>query len=243
MKFKLRIYRLEPQTFKGNKTTGYLETYLVEAGATIHIPDIIEKVAQKHGGGDYQIKLVNEIGNYIKSKKIKISGLPKWPTDLDKAEILQESEIVEEIKKCPTCEHEIKGIMNYPQVIVNSIKEEVVFAYSVWGWDPDEMASKLSAIVSQVLQLKEVQSYFNIFKSLVGKMISPIDIKPPYVIMEGNNLFWCEGHCFHLKIQDVKEGICNIVILTDGPNLGSAGGPTLSTLASLATIHYVGKLN
>jgi len=71
--YKLMVLRLEPALIKGTKISGYLETFHLPTT----IPDIIEQVGQKYGGGKYQIRIVDGTGKYVKSKIFEISGLPK----------------------------------------------------------------------------------------------------------------------------------------------------------------------
>ena len=72
---KLSVYRLEPQVIKGVKISGYLETFYLP----ITIPDVVEKVADKYGGGKYSLKVVDANGKYVKAKTFEIAGLPKIP--------------------------------------------------------------------------------------------------------------------------------------------------------------------
>ena len=70
--YKLMVLRLEPQMLEGVKISGYLKTFSLP---TI-IPDIIEEIGKDHGGGKYQIRIVDDTGKFIKSKTFEISGLP-----------------------------------------------------------------------------------------------------------------------------------------------------------------------
>ena len=74
--FKLMVLRMEPQLIKGQKINGYLETFHLPTT----IPDIIEQIGQKYGGGKFQIKIVDGTGKYVKSKTFEISGMPKIPS-------------------------------------------------------------------------------------------------------------------------------------------------------------------
>ena len=74
--FKLMVLRMEPQVVKGQKINGYLETFHLPTT----IPDIIEQIGQKYGGGKFQIKIVDGTGKYVKSKTFEISGMPKIPS-------------------------------------------------------------------------------------------------------------------------------------------------------------------
>lgn len=73
--YKLMVLRLEPTVTRGVKINGYLQTYHLPTT----IPDIIEKTGEKHGGGKYQIRIVDGSGQYVKSKTFEISGLPIIP--------------------------------------------------------------------------------------------------------------------------------------------------------------------
>jgi len=73
--YKLMVLRLEPATIKGVRISGYLDTFHLPTT----IPDIIEAIGQKYGGGKYQIRIVDGAGKYVKSKTFEIAGLPKVP--------------------------------------------------------------------------------------------------------------------------------------------------------------------
>jgi len=83
--YKLMTLRLEPQVIKGTKINGYLETFHLPTT----IPDIIEQVGQKYGGGKFQIRIVDGAGKYVKSKTFEISGMPKIAhLEPEKAEVV-----------------------------------------------------------------------------------------------------------------------------------------------------------
>ena len=71
--YKLMLLRLEPQTVKGQRISGYLKTF----STAITIPDLIEKVGKQYAGGKYQIRVINDKGQYLASKTFEISGAPK----------------------------------------------------------------------------------------------------------------------------------------------------------------------
>lgn len=77
--YKLMVFRLEPQMLKGTKISGYLEAFHLPTT----IPIIIEKIGQTHGGGKYQIRIVDGTGKYVRSKTFEIAGLPKLPMPED----------------------------------------------------------------------------------------------------------------------------------------------------------------
>ncbi len=73
--YKLMVLRLEPQEIKGTKISGYLRTFHLPTT----IPDIIEEIGKDHGGGKYQIRILDDAGKYIKSKTFEIAGIAKIP--------------------------------------------------------------------------------------------------------------------------------------------------------------------
>jgi len=83
--YKLMVMRLEPQMIKGTKINGYLDTFHLPTT----IPDIIENVGQKYGGGKYQLRIVDGTGKYVKSKTFEISGLPKIPREVPEEDPIQ----------------------------------------------------------------------------------------------------------------------------------------------------------
>lgn len=74
--YRIMVFRLEPQTVKGTKISGYLESFHLPAT----IPDIIEKIGVNYGGGMFQIRIVDDSGKYVKSKQFTIAGFPKIPS-------------------------------------------------------------------------------------------------------------------------------------------------------------------
>jgi hypothetical protein len=72
VKYLLHRLELEPQILKGIKISGYLEG--IEASKSI--PDVIEYVGCRYGGGSYQLRLDDGTGNYVVSHRFEIAGLP-----------------------------------------------------------------------------------------------------------------------------------------------------------------------
>lgn len=84
--YKMMIFRTHPWR-------SYLETFI----QPITIPDIMEQVRKKYGGGGYQLKLVDIQGRYIKSKAFEIAGEPL--EDPSSSEPAEESAIQVELRK------------------------------------------------------------------------------------------------------------------------------------------------
>ena len=75
MSYKLMAFRAEPRMFNSIKIDGYLETFYLPTT----IPDIIQVLGKKYGGGKYHIRIVDDQGNYVKQKSFDITGPPKIP--------------------------------------------------------------------------------------------------------------------------------------------------------------------
>jgi hypothetical protein len=96
--YKLMVMRLEPQSIKGLKISGYLETFHLPTS----IPDIIEQVGQRYGGGKYNLRIVDGNGKYVKSKTFEIAGLPKIPKPED--DTPRPSAVVADVQQTPSTE-------------------------------------------------------------------------------------------------------------------------------------------
>jgi hypothetical protein len=86
--FKINVSRLEPQFLKGQKIAGYLGTYYLPTT----VPDIIEDIGLRYGGGKFLLKVIDDQGKYVKSKTFEIAGIPKTlcPAELRILEIINE---------------------------------------------------------------------------------------------------------------------------------------------------------
>ena len=73
--YKLMALRLEPDYLGETKISGYLETFHLPTT----IPDIIEKVGIKYGGGKYSLRVVDDKGRFVKTKTFEITGIAKIP--------------------------------------------------------------------------------------------------------------------------------------------------------------------
>jgi len=167
-------------------------------------------------------------------------------------------------ENCPTCRREFKSAMDYPQItVLEVVIPEGGFIPDKGGWfenieggkeRAEEAKKKNTELLSQLFKQNEVNLYLRQLRQLERTTVAPASLKPllkadgyfkwAYPIAKGSDLigndeFWGQ---YYLGLQDSKLGVCEIVLWQTGPNMGSAGGPTLSLLGTIATIKYSGKL-
>lgn len=170
--------------------------------------------------------------------------------------------------KCPTCLRPFEKLLDYPKVLVRKV--EIHRVDEVIDWLSEEaqkvrLASEhaldggllernlsLQGInrtpeISVAYESKPVQTYFRTLQSLEGKIVSPRELLPR---LEPDKYFKraypLPGTKLYLTLSEATRQrtgrISQVMCCSKGPNLGSAGGPTLQHLAALASIHYEGRL-
>jgi hypothetical protein len=167
--------------------------------------------------------------------------------------------------RCPTCGRKFKSIRDYPRVLVLSFERlpipEAVdrlseAAAEKWlerkqskgrAANRDDGINRTPEIARACAQ-EEVQEYLERLAQLIGQIEDPAQLKPPF---EPSGRFkWAhpipETKLFlslrEEKPEDVGEGIADVEVYCAGPNMGSAGGPTLQALGSIGRIRYQGLL-
>jgi len=162
-------------------------------------------------------------------------------------------------KACPTCEREFTSIKDYPVVQVHRIETEIS---SHSGWvDPErakEERKEKKSLLLKVTELDKVKTYLERLKGLANmsgaSRVAPSELKPilipdgyfkySYGIATKQKLLGPNAYGeLYLSLVDDKEteGVCSVQVWETGPNFGSAGGPSLSLVGTIATIHYVGQ--
>lgn len=91
-----------------------------------------------------------------------------------------------------------------------------------------------------------VQKYFQVLKSLQGKVVRPQELVPR-LAPDGyfKKAYPLPETTLYLTLFEAEPQaafrIAQVMCCCRGPNLGSAGGPTLQHLTALASIHYEGR--
>jgi hypothetical protein len=169
---------------------------------------------------------------------------------------------------CPTCGRAFNGVQDFPRVYLLSFERlpvpESIDQMSAAAAmkrsarrraDPSrfdlarEDGINMTPAVADACTAADVQSYFLQLEGLVGCEVEPNQLLP---LMKPHGLFrWAypvaETGIF-LSLSDAEsigpdERIAEIQVHCQGPNLGSAGGPTLQPLGAIARVHYRGVLN
>jgi len=101
--------------------------------------------------------------------------------------------------------------------------------------------------IALAYQSEALQSYVRALKSYEGQDVASDELAPQ---LEPDKYFkWAyplPGGGLFVSLSeaesDSEERICQVMFHGKGPNLGSAGGPTLQRLGPVAAIHYEGRL-
>ena len=167
---------------------------------------------------------------------------------------------------CPTCGRALQSVLDYPSVRIVSVERlplpeaiDDISEEAAANWlsrrraSGDRAASFGGGInrtpeIDRACQRDDVQQYFRRLESLVGLEVPPSELLPS----------WKPHGFFRLAhpVPDTKlyvalrerdpraDGLraAAVEVLSPGPNLGSAGGPTLLPLGDLIQVVYLGLL-
>ena len=101
--------------------------------------------------------------------------------------------------------------------------------------------------VAVAYQSAAMQNYFRTLQIHQGQDVPPTRLSPQ-LAPDGyfRRAFPIPGTQLYVSLSEGEpegdERVCRVVLYAKGPNLGSAGGPTLQELGVAATIRYVGRL-
>jgi hypothetical protein len=106
----------------------------------------------------------------------------------------------------------------------------------------------LTPAIERACSKPTVQEYLSQLKSLVGKEVSPQALLPRF---PPDRLFHraypIEDTGIYISVDDSKPNDAGnrhaeVGVYSEGPNLGSAGGPTLQRLGAIAIVPYEGLI-
>ena len=168
---------------------------------------------------------------------------------------------------CPACGRAFMGVRDYPRVRVLAFERlpipEAVDQMSAMalqrrhlrrGIEPDSLRKpredgiNMTPVIADACETDEVLAYFRQLEGLVGQDVAPVELLPSW---RPHGCFgWAyplAGSGIYLALEDtepesVGQRIAQVMMYCDGPNLGSAGGPTLQPLGAVAELHYLGLL-
>lgn len=169
--------------------------------------------------------------------------------------------------KCPTCLRPFERMLDYPLILVRAIEvhsvsevidylsEEAQIARIAQGRTMDEESQRgtlrfqginRTPEIAAAYESEPVQKYVQALKNHQGKIIPPRELLPKLEVDKYfKSAYPLPGTKLYLTLSDATapqaERMCRVIYCCKGPNLGSAGGPTLQHLAALARIHYEGR--
>jgi len=151
------------------------------------------------------------------------------------------------MENCPTCLRPFEKMLDYPLITLDKVEipEQGIATYlgcakvnaeAIWK------TAKSTAITNYLNTLSNV--------SVSGITLDPEDLLPGwptdkyfkyvYSIYDENvNHILVEHKFLYIAFHQSKDDdSCAIELLQTGPNFGSAGGPTLETVGTIATLRY-----
>jgi hypothetical protein len=168
---------------------------------------------------------------------------------------------------CPACGRDFESILDYPRVRVISFERlpipEAVDTMSRAAaskrlarrrekpGDEYELSAdgiNMTPAIERACNTVVARDYFERLANAIGREVSPRELLPP---LEPHCRFkWAfpvadSGIYLSLAESEVafEEGrVAEVRVHCDGPNLGSAGGPTLQLLGAVARFEYEGML-
>jgi hypothetical protein len=169
---------------------------------------------------------------------------------------------------CPACRRAFRCILDYPRVRILSFERlpvpEAVDTMSEAAARkqlarrrrsaPDEPLRirddgiNMTPIIEAACNSPAVTDYLKQVAGLVGQAVKPRQLTPPGRVdavfrwahpVPGTDLYLSLGEA---EEAPSEESVAEVQIHCEGPNLGSAGGPTLQQLGPIARIGYQGLL-
>lgn len=174
------------------------------------------------------------------------------------------------LHQCPTCGREFTQILDYPRVRVLDF-ERLPIPDVVGCWSEASIGGRLSqlttehfgpdtpcdsrqdeinmtSLVARACNMSDVQDYLVRLEMMRGREVAPTELLPP--LTAHGHFKWAYPIAdtgIYLSLSDSKNPaddsrIAEVQVHRDGPNLGSAGGPTLQPLGAIACLRYHGLL-
>ena len=174
------------------------------------------------------------------------------------------------VHHCPACGREFKDILEYPRVRIleferlpipeaidsmsRAAAEKRLSRSRAEHFDLDvppgfrEDGINMTPLIARACDTSEVQDYFGRLAALQGREVAPQELLPS---LAAHGIFkWAYPVAdtgIYLSLSDSKTStdtarLAEVQVHCDGPNMGSAGGPTLQSLGAVARLRYEGLL-
>ena len=170
--------------------------------------------------------------------------------------------------RCPCCSRAFERMQDYPRVLVRRVEmlslPEVIDYWSdeaameslkrrrTSNDDPSDQGTLTTGInrtpeTAEAYQSQVVRTYLRTLAGHEGQEIAPEKLAPG---LEPDRYFrWAypiPGTRLYIALSEAEsegeERVCQVTLHGKGPNLGSAGGPTLQPFGAVASIYYKGRL-
>lgn len=114
-------------------------------------------------------------------------------------------------------------------------------------WSPEGI--NRTPEIARACDTPEVREYLAGLAAMPGQEVAPAQLLPP--LKPSTRFKWAYpvgNTCIYLSLADAtaqaeeNKRTAEVRVYCDGPNLGSAGGPTLQPLGAIALLHYQGLL-
>lgn len=167
---------------------------------------------------------------------------------------------------CPACGRPFKSILDYPLVRVLAFEQlplpELVDylspaaatktvkrrreSFDPSTWEPEGI--NRTPEIARACNRPEVRKYLARLATMSGQEVEPRGLLPPFKASGRFKWAYPVGDTgIYLSLTDAEAQAGDtrtaaVQVYCDGPNLGSAGGPTLQPLGAIALLHYQGLL-
>ncbi len=106
----------------------------------------------------------------------------------------------------------------------------------------------MTPVIARVCDTSQVQDYLGRLAAVQGREVAPQELLPPFPA-DGifKRAYPVADTGIYLCLSDSETStdaarVAEVQVYCDGPNMGSAGGPTLQSLGAVARLRYEGLL-
>jgi hypothetical protein len=169
---------------------------------------------------------------------------------------------------CPACGRDFENVLDFPRVRIRSFERlpipEAVDTMSGAALDKKSIRRmrenaaevdlsadgiNVTPAIERACSTAEIQQYFGCLAQLVGNVVESRQLLPP--LKPHGRFKWAYpvgDTGILVSLSDAvdtgrDQRVADVRVHCAGPNLGSAGGPTLQLLGSIARLEYDGLLN
>ncbi len=154
---------------------------------------------------------------------------------------------------CPCCQRPFNGVMDYPRIRLLRVDQlglpEILDYYSDEALRRQVGGESGAAVIrtqelADALSRPDVRAWLESLGALGATVIEPAALLGTWPAGRFKTIRELTGTTFSIGVSDEPfsgdQRSCSLNVLLPGPSLGSAGGPTLAHVGSLARITYVG---